>query len=94
MSDASLRRSLKKLLTSVGFQAEALTSAEALLESPHRKNTACMVLDLRMDGMSGLELLGHLAARGSRVSVIVLPAQGDDAARQQCLEAGAVAFLE
>jgi FixJ family two-component response regulator len=47
-----------------------------------------------MDGMSGLELLRHLAATGSRVPVIVLTAHGDDAARQQSLEAGALAFFE
>jgi FixJ family two-component response regulator len=91
--DESLRRSLKNLLTSVGFQVEAFGSAEAFLASPP-PNTACMVLDLRMDGMSGLELLRHLAATGSRVPVIVLTAHGDDAARQQSLEAGALAFFE
>jgi FixJ family two-component response regulator len=92
--DASLRRSLKNLLTSVGFQVEAFGSAEAFLASPPPENTVCMVLDLRMDGMSGLELLRHLAATGSRVPVIVLTAHGDDAARQQCLEAGARAFFK
>ena len=92
--DASLRRSLTNLLTSVGLQAEAFGSAEAFLVSPHRENTACMVLDLRMHEMSGLELLRHLAATGSRVAVIVLTGHGDDAARQQCVEAGALAFFE
>jgi FixJ family two-component response regulator len=92
--DASLRRSVKNLLASLGFQAEAFASAEAFLESGQRENTRCMVVDLRMDGMSGLELLRHLAASAARVPVIVLTAHGDDAAREQCLQAGAVAFLE
>ena len=91
--DASLRRSFRNLLTSVGFRVEAFASAESFLESPHRERTACLVVDLRMPGMSGLELLRHLAAKGARVPTIVLTAHGDDAAREQSLQAGAVAFL-
>jgi FixJ family two-component response regulator len=91
--DASLRRSFRNLLMSVGFRVEAFASAEAFLASPQSERSACLVLDLRMPGMSGLELLRHLAATGSRVPTIVLTAHGDDAARQQSLEAGAVAFL-
>jgi FixJ family two-component response regulator len=92
--DASLRRSLRNLLSSVGFQIETFPSAEAFLESGHRQNTGCMVLDLRMAGMSGLELLRHLAASDSRIPVIVLTAHGDDDTRRQTLQAGAVAFLK
>ena len=92
--DASLRRSLRNLLTSVGFRVEAFESAEAFLESVHREITGCVVLDLRMAGMSGLDLLRHLTATGSRIPVIILTAHGDDKTRQQSLEAGAVAFLQ
>jgi FixJ family two-component response regulator len=92
--DASLRRSLRNLLTSVGLRAEGFASAEAFLASPHRESTGCMVLDLRMGGMSGLELLTRLASIQPRLPVIVLTGHGDEAARRQCLEAGAVAFLE
>ena len=92
--DASLRRSLRNLLSSVGFQIETFPSAEAFLESVHRENTGCMVLDLRMAGMSGLELLRHLTATGSRIPVIVLTAHGDEDTRRQTLQAGAVAFLK
>ena len=91
--DASLRRSLRNLLMSVGFEVETFQSAEAFLESAHRQNTGCMVLDLRMTGMSGLELLRNLAATGSRIPVIVLTAHGDEDTRQRSLQAGAVAFL-
>src|SRR5438874_2326565 len=91
--DESLRRSLRNLLMSAGFRVETFPSAEAFLESVHRQNTGCMVLDLRMAGMSGLELLRHLAATGSRIPVIILTAHGDEEARRQSLEAGAVAFL-
>ena len=91
--DASLRRSVRNLLTSVGLQAQAFASAEEFLASPQRANTGCLVLDLRMAGMSGLDLLKHLGAIGSRIPVVVLTAHGDDEARQRAMQAGAVAFL-
>ena len=92
--DPSLRRSLKNLLTSVGFPVETFLSAEAFLDSVHRQKTGCVVLDLRMPGMNGLDLLSHLAAAGSRIPVIVLTAHGDDESRRRSLEAAAVAFLK
>src|SRR2546428_6076137 len=91
--DESLRRSVRNLLSSVGFRVETFASAEEFLESTHRANTGCLVLDLRMAGMNGLDLLRHLAATGSRIPVIILTAHGDEEARRQSLEAGAVAFL-
>src|SRR6058998_3204354 len=91
--DASLRQSLRNLLTSVGFRVETFESAEAFLNSVHRQNAGCVVLDVRMTGMNGLDLLRHLAAPGSRTPVIILTAHGDDETRQRSLQAGAVAFL-
>jgi FixJ family two-component response regulator len=91
--DESLRRSLKNLLGSVGFRVETFASAEAFLQSTHREQTGCLVLDLRMPGMNGLDLLRHLSGTGARIPVIILTAHGDDEARQQSLRAGAVAFL-
>jgi FixJ family two-component response regulator len=91
--DESLRRSVGNLLTSVGFRVETFVSAQAFLQSPHRGNTGCVVLDLRMPGMSGLDLLMHLAATGSRIPVIILTAHSDDEACRRALQAGAVAFL-
>jgi len=91
--DLSLRRSLRNLLSSVGFEVETFESAEAFLASDARERAACLVLDLRMPGMGGLDLLSHLAATGSRIPVIVLTAHGDDDARRRSLDAGAVAFL-
>ncbi len=92
--DASLRRSLRNLLMSVGFRVETFQSAELFLESVPRENPGCVVLDLRMPGMSGLDLLRRLAATGSRIPVIILTAHGDDETRRRSLQAGAVAFLE
>jgi len=91
--DASLRRSVRNLLLSVGFRVETFASAEEFLRSAQRDNTGCLVLDLRMTGMNGLDLLRHVAATGSRVPVVILTAHGEEEARQQALEAGAVAFL-
>src|SRR5437879_13867183 len=91
--DESLRRSVRNLLSSVGFRVETFASAEEFLESTHRGNTGCLVLDLRMAGMNGLDLLRHLSAMGSRIPVIILTAHGDEEARRRSLEAGAGAFL-
>src|SRR5882672_10983962 len=91
--DESLRRSVRNLLTSVGFRVQAFASAEEFLESPHRANTGCLVLDLRMAGMNGLDLLRHLGVIGSALPVVVLTAHGDDETRQRALQAGAMAFL-
>jgi two-component system, LuxR family, response regulator FixJ len=92
--DASLRRSLRNLLTSVGLEVETFESAELFLESGSRDSTGCLVLDMRMPGMGGLGLLNRLMASGSRIPVIILTAHGDDDMRQRSLQAGAVAFLE
>ena len=92
--DASLRRSLRNLLMSVGFRVETFDSAEAFLESVHRHGIGCVVLDVRMAGMSGVDLLRHLVATGSRIPAIMLTAHADDETRRRSLEAGAVAFLE
>ena len=91
--DASLRRALRNLLTSVGFRVETFPSAAAFLEFVPRQNIGCMVLDLRMEGMSGLQLLRRLGATGLRIPVIILTAHGDEETRHRSLQAGAVAFL-
>jgi FixJ family two-component response regulator len=91
--DASLRRSVRNLLLSVGFRVETFVSPEEFLRSAHRENTGCLVLDLRMTGMNGFELLRHVAVTGPRMPTVILTAHGDEEARQRALEAGAVAFL-
>src|SRR5438445_13661453 len=92
--DESLRRSLRNFLRSVGFRVETFASAEEFLTSAQRETTGCLVLDLRMIGMSGLDLLRHLAAANVRVPAVILTAHGDEQIRQRCLGAGAVAFLD
>jgi FixJ family two-component response regulator len=92
--DESLRRSLGNLFRSVGFGVETFASADEFLRSAQRDNTSCLVLDLRMTGMSGLDLLRHLAAEEPRIPVVILTAHGDEEARRRSLEAGAIAFLD
>ena len=91
--DASLRRSLRNLLEVVGFRVETFPSASAFLEAAPRRAIGCVVLDVRMAGMSGLQLLRSLDLTDSRIPVIVLTAHGDEDTRQRTLAAGAVAFL-
>jgi two-component system response regulator FixJ len=91
--DASIRRSVRNLLLSLGFRAESFASAAAFLQSARREDTGCLVLDLRMPGMDGLDLLAQLAAAGERIPAVILTAHGDAEAREQALQAGVVAFL-
>jgi len=92
--DESLRRSLRNLLRSVGFGVETFASAEEFLRSAHRGSTGCLVLDLRMSGMSGLDLLRQLAVEDSHIPAVILTAHGDVETRRRSLQAGAVAFLD
>src|SRR5437879_6608121 len=86
--DESLRRSLGNFLRSVGFRVETFASAEDFLRSARREGTGCLLLDLQMTGMSGLDLLRHLAAANVRVPAVILTAHGDEEMRQRCLGAG------
>lgn len=91
--DASLRRSVRNLLTSLGFRVETFASAEAFLESSDRDKTGCLVLDLRMDAMDGLELLRQLTVARTPIPTVILTAHGDEELRARAMQAGAVAFL-
>ena len=91
--DESIRQGLANLISSVGYEAELYASAEEFLARPEAGGAACLVLDLRMPGMGGLELQRRLAARGGGPPVIISTAHGDDEARAEALAAGAVAFL-
>src|SRR5437867_1424781 len=92
--DESLRRSLRNLFRSVGLGVVTFASAGEFLRSAQRENTGCLVLDLRMAGMSGLDLLQHLAVADSRIPVVILTAHGDEETRRRSLQAGALAFLD
>jgi FixJ family two-component response regulator len=91
--DTSVRESLQCLIRSFGFAVEAFASAEEFLNSGHLPNTRCMMLDVRMPGMNGLELQRRVAASYREVKVIFITAHGDEATRSQALTNGAVDYL-
>ena len=84
---------LTSLLRSVGWRAEGFTSAEAFLQSGQVHTTACLLLDVRLPGGSGLELQQQLRSSQARIPIIFITAYGNEAMRAQALQAGAVAFF-
>jgi FixJ family two-component response regulator len=91
--DDSMRTALQGLLKSAGMPAQAFASAEEFLKSGQQHKTACLIADIRMPGMSGLELQAHLNAEHCRIPTIFITAHGDTKMRMQALRAGAVEFL-
>jgi FixJ family two-component response regulator len=91
--DDSVRRSVKNLLLSLGFQVEAFESAESFLESSQRGNTGCLVLDLSMPGMTGEDLVVILANAGAPIPTVILTAHGDSPVRERLLALGVLACL-
>jgi FixJ family two-component response regulator len=91
--DASVRKATGRLIKSFGFTVEVFASGEEFLRFGSLRITACLVLDLQMPGMNGLQVQSHLAAAGYRIPIIFITAYPDEEIRAQALEAGAVAFL-
>jgi FixJ family two-component response regulator len=91
--DCLLRDSLDNLMRSVGFPTQDFSSAEAFLSSAQIHETACLILDVRLPGMSGLELQRQIVAANWRIPIIFVTAHADDAVRAHALEAGAIDFL-
>jgi FixJ family two-component response regulator len=91
--DASVRKATARLIKSFGFTVEVFASGEEFLCFGSLRITSCLVLDVQMPGMSGLQLQTHLAAAGYRIPIIFITAYPDEEIRAQALEAGAVAFL-
>ena len=92
--DLSVRRSAKRLLRTVGLRAEAFGSAEEFLASGLVDESACLILDLCMPGMNGLQLQLRLAEEGRRIPIIFLTAHFSPEEERQALKAGAVKFLQ
>jgi len=91
--DESVREALRSLLKSVGFKAEVFGSAEDFLSSGHLPGTSCLILDVRMPGMSGFELHEKLIDDKDGVPIIFISAHADEEARARALRSGAVDFL-
>jgi len=92
--DKSVREAIESLMKSVGYIAKAFPSAGDFLSSGHLDDTGCLILDVQMPGMSGLELQNHLVASKKRIPIIFISAHTDAEAQARALEAGAVGFLQ
>jgi FixJ family two-component response regulator len=91
--DDALRTSLDNLLRSVGFRVHGFASAEAFLQAPPAPETACLLLDVRLPGMNGLELQRQLGVMHWQIPIIFVTAYADDDVRAHALAAGAIAVL-
>jgi FixJ family two-component response regulator len=92
--DESVRITTSSFVRSLGFAATAFSSAEEYLLSPQRYRSLCLISDVQMPGMSGLDLQSHLAAQGPRVPIIFITAFPDANIRSRALARGAVCFLD
>jgi len=92
--DESVCKTLERLMKSVGLDVRTFTSAESFLNQGCQNAAGCLVLDVRMPGIGGLELQEKLAASGSRIPIIFISAHKDTRDREKGLRAGAVAFLK
>ena len=89
----SVRESLQRLMRSVGFAVNVFASAEEFLNSDRLRHTDCLILDVRLPGMDGLELQRHLAASHSEIPIIFITSYEDDEVRARALNAGAVDYF-
>jgi FixJ family two-component response regulator len=92
--DASVRSAIEDLACSLGFAACAFASAQDFLRSPHVGDTSCLITDVQMPGMNGLELQSELLAQGYRMPIIFITAFPEKTVQARAEAAGAVAFLE
>jgi two-component system, LuxR family, response regulator FixJ len=92
--DQSVREALENLMSSVGFEVELFASAEDFLDSDTPLQTDCAILDVRLPGISGLELQQRLTTNGQSIPVVIITAQGDDTTHDKAVAAGAIAFLK
>jgi FixJ family two-component response regulator len=91
--DESFREAMTSLMKSLGFEVEAFSSADAFLASPRLGNTACLIADVHMPGMTGIELQRHLVDSGRTIPVILITAYPDDNVRARALAAGVICYL-
>jgi FixJ family two-component response regulator len=91
--EEAVRQGLQRLLRSAGFSIASFASAEEFLNSGQLDDIGCVVADIRMPGMSGLDLQSKLNADGISIPIIFITAHGDEKMRVRAMRAGAVAFL-
>src|SRR5258708_4317885 len=91
--DESVRRTTTRLIESFGFRTAAFESAEMFLNSGELHDTSCLIVDVRMPGMNGLQLQSELAAADCRIPIIFITAYEDNESHRRAMQAGAIAFL-
>lgn len=91
--DASVRAATDNLLSSHGYLIQTFVSADDFLQSNHLGDSSCVIADVQMPGMSGLDLLSHVRAQGYTLPFIFITAFPDDSVRARALNAGAIGFL-
>jgi FixJ family two-component response regulator len=91
--DKSVREAAKMLIGSLGYATATFASAEEFLESGRLRDTACLITDVQMPGMSGVDLQSHLTANGHCTPVIFVTAYPEESIRERALSAGAFGFL-
>ena len=91
--DEPLREALGSVLKTAGFSIDTFASAEEFLDSPQRQKMACLILDVRLPGMSGIELQRRLCESGDVTPIIFVTAHGDASLRDMVMNAGAAGFL-
>jgi FixJ family two-component response regulator len=91
--DASVRAATNNLLSSHGYDVHTFASAGAFLQSARLNDSSCVIADVQMPAMSGLDLLTHMRAQGYNTPLIFITAFPDDGVRARALKAGAICFL-
>jgi FixJ family two-component response regulator len=91
--DESMREAIRGLMKSLGYRAEALASAEEFLNSRSLHSTSCLIADMQMPGMTGLELHRRLMAAGEKIPTILITAYPEESVRQRAMADGVVCYL-
>ena len=91
--DPSVRKGLARLVTSAGYRVEVFASAREFLERPQQEDLSCLLLDVRMPGITGLELQEALAVAGRRMSIVFVSGHGEVVGTVKAMKRGAIDFL-
>ena len=91
--EEGIRKALSRLLRASGLEAESYANGQEFLDAATDHRPDCVVLDLHMPGMSGLQVLRKLKAAGQRLSIVVITAHDEPETRERCIDAGACAYL-
>jgi FixJ family two-component response regulator len=91
--DESVREATMNLMKSLGIDSEAFQSAEDFLHSDRSRRTSCLIADVQMPGMTGLELHSHLVASGNPIPTVLITAYADERTRLNALRAGVICYL-